>query len=49
MTHTVGSMWTSNDLTHNIICECFETFTHERIGTVVRMYTKHIVKEHHVN
>jgi hypothetical protein len=49
MSHTVGNMWVSNDYTHNILCACREVFTNERIGTVVRMYAEHIVKEHHVN
>jgi hypothetical protein len=45
MTHTVGNMWMSNDTEHNIMCDCFEVFTHPRIGTVVRMYSEHLVRE----
>jgi hypothetical protein len=45
MNHTVGNMWMSNDGIHNIMCECFEVFTHSKIGTVVRIYANHIIKE----
>ena len=45
MKHNFIQMWVSNNGTHNIMCSCFEIFTHKRIGTTVRMYTKHLVKE----
>ena len=45
MNHTLGNMWVSNDRTHNILCACREVFTHPRIGTTVRMYTEHLIKE----
>ena len=45
MRHDYGNMWMSNDGVHNIMCTCFEVFTHDKIGTVVRMYAQHLVKE----
>ena len=45
MSHKYGNMWVSNDGTHNIMCQCMEVFTHNKIGTAVRMYADHLVKE----
>lgn len=45
MKHSFSGMWVSNDGTHNIMCVCNEVLTHSRIGTVVRMYAQHLVKE----
>jgi hypothetical protein len=45
MNHDYANMWKSNDNTHNIMCSCHEVFTHKKIGTAVRMYTEHLVKE----
>lgn len=50
MRHDYGNMWMSNDGIHNIMCKCFEVFTHPKIGTVVRIYAQHIIeKGEHVN
>jgi hypothetical protein len=45
MKHDYANMWVSNDGTHNIMCECHEVFTNDRIGTAVRQYAEHLVKE----